>query len=237
MNLGRTTAVLTAFATALLVGASPTQASSAASGSLKAGSTVAYPGCRENPIRWSLTLPVEAEDFDFSISVTDPTGEEVGSDFIWQSVSDGTAGVSDAADICEFAVRGTYKVTVDEAEWMDADYNEYGFTIPVTTFTVRSPHSRTTSTHTQTAKRVKIRATVKDERRTGYFATKYAVVKLQERRNGHWRTIERDWTNGYGHNMFSLRRHLAHLHKVTLRVYTPRDGYTDSASKPFRIKR
>jgi hypothetical protein len=238
MNLARTTtATLTALATALLVGAAPAHADSMATGSLTARNTVAYPGCRDNPINWSVNVPAGAQDFDFSISVTDPTGEEVGSDFIWQSPSDSTSGVSDAADVCDFAVRGTYMVTATDAEWMDADYNEYPFTIPATTFTVRSPHSRTTTAHRQTAKHVTVKATVKDERKTGYFATKYAAVKLQVRRGGKWRTLQRGLTNGYGHETFSLRRHRAHLHKVTLRLYTPRDGYSASTSKPFRVRR
>jgi hypothetical protein len=237
MSLARTTATLTALATALLVAAAPAQADNMAAGSLAARNTVAYPGCRDNPINWTVNLPAGAQDFDFSISVTDPTGEEIGADFIWQTPSDGTSGMSGAADICDFAVRGTYTVTAADAEWMDADYNEYPFTIPATTFTVRPPHSRTTATHTQTAKVVKVKATVKDERKTGYFATTYAAVKLQERRDGHWRTIQRGITNSYGRETFSLRRHRGRLHKVTLRVYTPRDGYTSSASKTFRVTR
>ena len=226
-----TTAVATLATTLLLAATSAASASDVAKGSLSAKNrhVVAYPGCRYDRIAWSVNFPAGMKRFGFTITVTDPTGEELGWDYIYEA--DGTAGTTKhIAYICGSSKRGIWTVSAPDAEWTDSSNAVHQFTIPETTFTLRSPRSHTLATHGRTKRAIKVLATVKDERATKYVPAQWDTVLLQ-RWSGRWKTIQRGYTKGNGKETFSLKPQ-----RAKLRVYTPKhDGNSASASAAFRV--
>ncbi len=198
-----------------------------ASGSVEGKDGVLYSDCRNYPISYSLYLP-DAVHWSLDISVNGPDGLLAGSDFVWGDLeTSGTAAVFLCGGLDE---PGLY--TIDASgSWSDYDWNSYDFSLPSSTFSLRSPKTRTS---VSALTRGRLRVAVKDERPSGYFSTAYPRILIQVKQAGRWRTKKRVLLGESGRQTFRLARFAGRQARVITKAT---DEYSRSTSRTVRIRR
>src|SRR5688572_31131613 len=120
---------------ALTVGVS---SSSAASGGTSSSDGVLYADCRFHS--YDYDIAPDYSEWDLEIDLIGPDGTSVDSDYL-SSYSDSTAG-SGRFQFCGYERAGRYEIEGTLTSY-DYDYNAYVTELPVSTFRMREPRSRT----------------------------------------------------------------------------------------------
>lgn len=205
------------------------------------GQGVIYQACNDVPESWTLSFPQAASDWDLSVDIIGPDGERADGD--WLNGSDAWTAQGSATFLLCVPGPGTYTVRVT-GTWDDSDYNEHAFTLPSSTFSMRTPQTRTTlkvsNTHPKRDQVVKMQIDASDERPAGYFPTDDAVVKLQIKKRAVWHTKSLGLdgiTNPDGVTKFKMRWSHKRGTKETIRAITPA-AYDKAASysAPITLK-
>lgn len=134
-----------------------------------------------------------------------PDGNEVDTDYVY----DDEATTASQFFLCDSPnLAGTYSIG-GSGEACNSNYSCVPITVAPSTTTFRLPQTRTTlkARPLRPAKGQVVRFLVKstDERPAGYFGTPYATVRLQVRRGGSWRTIEKTSTGDTGRAVVRAR--------------------------------
>lgn len=223
-----------------LVGGAVVSPAIADSGSITVGNGVLYE-CAEHHYAYSLELPADTESWSMDVIVRSEDGLEATSDYVYDEP--GLSGASDF-QLCPSDGPGTYTLHAT-VEYYDSDYNESTMDLPVATFAMRLPMTRTTLTATvkpNRAKKMKVvvlRTRTADERPNGYFPTSYPDVVIQYQQAGSWRTLPNADVSA-GRDGKGVARFKWPIGKrAILRAHTvPEDwdDYTESFSKSVTVR-
>lgn len=196
----RITAALTAVAAGLvssLTTTAPAYAANEVTISMTGG--VLYDDCGYYGFSYAAAIPAGYGPYwNMDLQLLGPDGNEAASAYVYGEASGG----SDDFFLCESPnLAGTYSIR-GTGEACDADYDCLPITAAPGTVTFRLPKTRTSliAKPRRAAKGQVVRfiITSTDERPTGYFGTSYATVKLQAKRNGSWRNIDKAMTSDRG---------------------------------------
>lgn len=208
---------LVVLAAGLLVTA-PTVGSAAASPAAAAGSAwgwtsgrsgVLWSDCRDHPFRYGVGVPGGAQGWSLDVTAYGPDGTYGGSDYFYDG-SDPMSGTGHVF-LCGGLDRpGRYTLRA-KLEWYDANWNSYTKWLRPSSFSLRSPRTRTTLTVSDRSPRrgqiVRFGIGSRGERPRGYFANEYADVRLQRLVGGRWTHLRgsRTWTDWRGRTTLMLR--------------------------------
>ena len=209
--------------------------SSAASGGTSSSDGVLYADCRFHS--YDYDIAPDYSEWDLEIDLIGPDGTSVDSDY-HSSYGDSTAG-SGRFQFCGYERAGRYEIEGTLTSY-DYDYNAYVTELPVSTFRMREPRSRTrlgASDRTPHYNEVvRLRSTAVEEKPRGYFEVAYGAVKLQVKTPDGWANVKQSktYTNDRGVAVWRYRWNLNRT--VRLRALTLLSSdYTDSNSKPVSI--
>ncbi len=185
----------------------PASAVTSGSAEFHAGSGVLYSGCRYHPYTFDLSLPEGTTHWDIDVSLKGPDGNEVSSDYLYGTTSD-SGGGHGKVQICAGELAGQYRLT-GTLEYTGSDDMDHSTPATPATFTMRKPRTTTkltvSTTNPKCGQAFTFRVAAMDERPNGFFATKYATVRLQRYRAGHWSTIDTIYTNYAGKGSSTFR--------------------------------
>ncbi len=217
-------------ATVLLVFLLPLTPAAALDGDVQPTSGVLYSGCRDVPVRYSVTFPAEMEDWTLDLTAYGADGLEATSTGVSSFGGEPTAGTA-GLFFCSIDEPGRYTVLAT-GEWYDVyEYNTHPYSLPTTSFTMRLPKTRTVA---KAKGSFKIKAAVQDERPNGYFPADYFDVWLERLQNGRWKRVPGTRTFADGPVVYKLPK----LRGVKVRAVTPgTDDWTASKSRGVRVRR
>lgn len=219
------------------IGLSPAAHAVEAGGSVAGNDGVLHQDCRQHPYSYALSIPEDAESWDLEVTVLGPDGLEDTSDYL----SDGAYETSGVAtfQMCGGGMPGLYTLTATLTHY-DADYNRVTTELPAASFSMRLPYTRTALSVSDRTPRYNQAVTFKiktvDERPNGYFATPYATVRLQSRRDGRWVNVTGSKTTTSSTGVATLRFRWNTRATVKVRAVTLRDDYySASTSRTLKI--
>ncbi|MBC2934645.1 hypothetical protein [Nocardioides sp. zg-1228] len=215
-----------------LATAAPAHAANEVSISMPGG--VLYDSCGNYAYSYSAALPAGyASNWDMELRLVGPDGNDVDTD----SLSGRTLSGAGDFFLCESPnLAGTYAV-IGTGQACNADdecvpisaSGSTSFRLPQTRTTLRFAPKRPAKGET-----IRFVITSKDERPAGYFGTSAAMVRLQARRSGSWRTIRKAGTNDFGKAVIKARYS---GRPVKVRAVTRSDGHrTGSASRVVVVR-
>ena len=198
------------------------------SGSMSAPNGVLYSGCRYLPVSYSLAVTPDVDSWSVDLSLIGPDGLEASSAFFYDDEG-GPKGI-EGIQFCSYFGPGRYTIE-GTGEWSDYDTDQSGtITLPTISATLRLPKTKTNLKVKSLPKnRMRLTATVKDERPNGYFPTEYADVKLQAFIGGKWITANSGtgFTDSKGIETWLYNRTV----RTKARAVTVDDDYKKSISK------
>ena len=223
--------------------AGPTPSAQAAQAALADGvvsvaSGVLYDDCRDHPYSYSFTLPAGTDSWSIDVEAVGPDGTTEVSDIASGSgsISTGTGGLQ----FCGSEAAGSYELraTVDHVDHDDVVAD--GAMAATAAFSMRKPYSRTSLAVSDRSPRfnqvVVFVMKARDERPYGYFATRYATMRLEVKVRGTWQRIRGSQTvsDSRGRARIAYRWDLRR--SIRLRAVTKASsGYTGSTSSPVRV--
>lgn len=185
-----------------LVAMAPTPTAVAATGGSVTGTNgVLYDGCHDWAFRYA--VDPSAHSWSLDIEVFDPRGVSSTGAYLFDGAnpSSGTATGDDRFLICDYEPAGRYTIRAT-VEYCDSDWSCHTESLPVSSFTMRKPYTRTgvsvsdrTATYGQL---LTFKVVSRLEFPNGYFANRYQRVLLQKRTGSGWVTFSRLETGYYG---------------------------------------
>jgi hypothetical protein len=221
-----------------LAGPAPSAQAAQADGVVSVASGVLYDDCRDHPYSYSFTLPAGTDSWSMDVEAVGPDGTTEVSDFAYGSggIATGTGGLQ----FCGSEAAGSYELraTVDHVDYDNVVAD--GAMTATAAFSMRKPYSRTSLKVSDRSPRfnqvVVFVMKARDERPYGYFATRYATMRLEVKARGTWQRIRGSQTvsDSRGRARIAYRWDLRR--SIRLRAVTKASsGYAGSTSSPVRV--